>query len=164
MTPLVRGNLQKKRKKETNTVLAQIESKFNCKREGTWHLKRTNAKPKNARNNVHLGSDLSSNWPIATSNDKAFHTPYQLSAVEFTRWCLDLWTCSKKSSCYVFFGVWYTFLLQFSFVCFLFFLWFEMTTNINFRYIHLCNILNQQQIFNKQIGWHSLIHVALCGM
>ena len=108
---------EKKRKKETNTVLAQIESKFNCKREGTWHLKRTNAKPKNARNNVHLGSDLSSNWQIATSNDKAFHTPYQLSAVEFTRWCLDLWTCSKKSSCYVFWSLVHVFITIF-FVCF----------------------------------------------
>ena len=104
MTPLVLGDFWNKIK-----FLAQIESKFNCKRQvplSSWENQR---KMRDSRNNVRMGSNLLSNWRIAMSNNKTFHTSYWMSMVNFTCWCLGLGTCSKENLCYEFFwsfGTW----------------------------------------------------------
>lgn len=112
MTPLVLGDFRKKIK-----FLAQIESKFNCKIQVRVILgEPTQNSWGDSRNDVRVGSNLLSNWQIAMSNNKTFHTSYWMSMVNFTCWCLGLGTCSKENLCYEFFlEFWYMSLLWFFF-------------------------------------------------
>ena len=153
MTPLVRGNLQKKRKKKQTWFWHKLKANSIAEEKvrGIWREPTQNLRTQG----------IMSIWGLTFQvTDKLLRVTIR----PFTRWCLDLWTCSeKKFMLRIFWEFGTRFCYNFILFSFVFF-WFEMTTNINFRYINLCNILNQQQIFNKQIGWHSLIHVALCGM